>query len=93
MHPDEIIENQLIARIEAKTNEVYRQHSVGDPNLCTSLRRAATSILMYAKDHDQIKNYTVTCDPDTLDEDGCPVVDIKIEFFKRVREMKYHFGE
>ena len=93
MLPDEMIENQLIARIEAKTNEVCQQHSLGDPNLCTSLRRAATSILMPAKDHGQIKNYSVTCDPETLDENGCPIVDIKIEFFKRVREMKFHFGE
>ena len=92
MSPDEIIEKQLLAQIEAKTQQVYAQHSVGDPNLCTSLCRAATSVLMNAKAHGQIKNYTVHCDPIEVQPDSQPVVDIQIEFFKRVRQVRFDFG-
>jgi len=91
MRPDEIIEQQLLAQIEAKTQQVYAQHGLHDPNLRTSLCRAATSVLMYARDHGQIKNFAVRCDESSAspETDGLPVVEVNIEFFKRVRQFTF----
>ena len=91
MHPDEFIEKQLLAQIEAKTQQVYAQHGIHDPNLRTSLCRAATSVLVYARDHGQIKNFAVRCEADSAspETDGLPVVEVNIEFFKRVRQIRF----
>lgn len=85
-------ERELLAALETRCAEVIHTHPKNDANLWAALARTVTAELIHARDKGYIRKYHVRCDAETASwgTPETPVVEILIDFPKRVREVKFN---
>ena len=89
---DAVEAGELLAALETRCAEVIHTHPKNDANLWAALARTVTAELIHARDKGYIRKYHVRCDAETASwgTPETPVVEILIDFPKRVREVKFN---
>lgn len=88
-------EAELQQTLEIKCTECLHAHPVNNRDLWGALARTVTAVLMHAKMRGTILNYHVRCDEETASwgTPEAPVVEILIEYPKRVRTVKFNVSQ
>ena len=84
------IEAQILETIDARCAEVLKQRPRNDAMLWGTLQRTAIAVLSQAQAKGWVKRYKVRCDAETAEWGSPtePVVEILLEFPKRVKQIK-----
>ncbi len=85
------IEAKILAEVEMHARDLYKQYVKNDAMLWSALTRSATAVLMQARSTGQIKSFKVRCDAETATwgTPDTPVVEILLEFPKRVKQARF----
>lgn len=85
------IETAIQEELQDKCNALIRQYSKNDAALWGALQRTAISILSGYQSRGLIKAYHVRCDAETASwgTAEAPVVEVLVEYPKRVREIRF----
>lgn len=85
-------ERTLMTILNERCADVLKTHTRNNRDLWAALARTVTAVLMHEKSSGHIKNYRVRCDEETASwgERNAPVVEIIIEYPKRVRCVKFN---
>ena len=84
-------EDSISRELELRCQEMIRQYVTNGPNLWSALERTSMSVLNEARSRGLIKNFHVRCDAETASwgTEDKPVVEVLIEYPKRVKEIKF----